>query len=121
MDRIESQLEVCQWLGGTQPSSHDAEQFVALNKNVPDVDLHPNTFAWYSFVSKYTDKVRASWPTSEVSKHDKINEFKCVTYTYILKYATGQQLHGVPTQESQSITTEESAIGTRRRSQGTKG
>lgn len=65
MDAIESQLLSCQWLTGTKPTSIDAEQFAGMNNNIPDVDTHPNAYAWYSFVSKFSEKVRQSWPKAE--------------------------------------------------------
>ena len=68
MDAIESRLEECMWLGGQQPSSLDAEQLQAIGSEVPNVDTHPNAYAWYSFASKFSDAAKASWPkSSEVS------------------------------------------------------
>jgi hypothetical protein len=61
VDAIESRLTENLWLGGQQPSKEDAEQFAALAGAVPNVDTHPNTFAWYSLVSKFTDAVRGTW------------------------------------------------------------
>ena len=68
VDAIESRLAENQWLGGQQPSSEDAESFTSLAGNVPSTDTHPNAFAWYSMVSKFTDAVKAGWPAGAAPK-----------------------------------------------------
>ena len=60
VDAIESRLGENQWLGGQQPSKEDADEFKGLD-GVPNVDTHPNTFAWYSLVNKFTEAVRGTW------------------------------------------------------------
>ena len=60
VDAIESRLGENQWLGGQQPSKEDADEFKGL-AGVPNVDTHPNTFAWYSLVNKFTEAVRGTW------------------------------------------------------------
>lgn len=32
-----------------------------LKNNVPSVESHPHTFAWFSLVSRFTDAVKATW------------------------------------------------------------
>ena len=61
VDDIESRLGDNQWLGGQAPSKEDADQFAGLGGQVPNVDTHPNAFAWYSLVGKFTDAVRGGW------------------------------------------------------------
>ena len=61
VDAIESRLGENQWLGGQQPSKEDNEQFVAMGSNVPNVDTHPNAFAWYALVSRFQESVRGAW------------------------------------------------------------
>ena len=61
VDAIESRLAENQWLGGQNPSKEDSEQFVSMAGASPNVDTHPNAFAWFALVSRFTDDVRGSW------------------------------------------------------------
>ena len=61
VDAIESRLTENMWLGGQQPSKEDAEQFGALAGQQISPDTHPNTFAWFTLVSRFTDAVRGGW------------------------------------------------------------
>ena len=61
VDAIESRLGDNQWLGGQQPSKDDADEFKKLGDTLPNVDTHPNTYAWYSLVAKFTEAVRGGW------------------------------------------------------------
>ena len=61
VDALESRLNDNMWLGGQQPSKEDAEEFAKLGGKLPNCDSHPNTYAWYSLVSKFTDAVRSTW------------------------------------------------------------
>ena len=61
VDAIESRLAENVWLGGQQPSKEDAEEFTKLAGSVPNVDTHPNTYAWFSLVGKFTEAVRGTW------------------------------------------------------------
>ena len=58
-DEIEKKLVNDQWLGGQLPSSADREAFEGCA--VPSPATHPNTFAWWCLVAKFTPAVRASW------------------------------------------------------------
>ena len=58
-DEIEKKLVNDQWLGGQLPSSADKDAFEGLA--VPNPATHPNTFAWWCLVAKFTPAVRASW------------------------------------------------------------
>ena len=60
VDAIESKLQQNQWLGGQQPSDEDAEAFKNMAA-APVVDTHPNAFAWFSLVGRFTDAIRDSW------------------------------------------------------------
>ena len=60
-DAIESRLNDKVWLGGDQPSKEDAEQYAALAANPPRVDSHPQAYAWFNLVAKFTDAVRGAW------------------------------------------------------------
>ena len=61
VDAIESKLNENTWLGGQQPSKDDAEEFTKLAGAMPNVATHPQAFAWYWLVAKFTDAVRGSW------------------------------------------------------------
>ena len=68
VDAIEAKLEGKQWLsGGQQPSKEDAEQFVALGGSAPNVDFHPNAFAWYCMVSRFTEAKRGTWAAAKAA------------------------------------------------------
>ena len=72
VDAIEAKLEGKQWLsGGQQPSKEDAEQSVALGGSAPNVDFHPNAFAWYCMVSRFTEAVRGTWAAAAAAPADK--------------------------------------------------
>ena len=58
-DEIEKKLVNDQWLGGQLPSSADREAFEGLT--VPSPATHPNTFAWWCLVAKFSPAVRATW------------------------------------------------------------
>jgi len=61
VDAIESKLGDNVWLGGQMPSKDDKEAFANLNGKSPNVDTHPNAFAWFSLVGKFTDAVKDTW------------------------------------------------------------
>ena len=61
VDAIESKLGDNVWLGGQMPSKDDKEEFANLNGKAPNVDTHPNAFAWFSLVGKFTDAVKDTW------------------------------------------------------------
>ena len=63
---IENRLEASPWLGGDMPSKEDAERFAALGNNEPNAETHPNTFAWYTLVARFSEEVRSTW--TEASK-----------------------------------------------------
>ena len=61
VDAIESKLGENVWLGGQQPSKDDAEQFASLGGQVPSPATHPNAFAWYTLVGRFSEDVRGTW------------------------------------------------------------
>ena len=73
VDAIESRLSENQWLGGQAPSKEDSEAFVALAGAVPNTDCHPNAFAWYALVSKFTDAVRGTWVAGAAPKEAAVS------------------------------------------------
>ena len=58
---IENRLEASPWLGGDMPSKEDAERFAALGNKAPYAETHPNTFAWYTLVARFSQEVRDTW------------------------------------------------------------
>lgn len=59
---LESTLKNQQWVGGQTPTSADKDAFEALSKTgMVNAETHPNTFAWFALVSKFSDKVKATW------------------------------------------------------------
>lgn len=64
VDAIEQKLNSSDgmWLGGQQPSKDDAEQFTTLGASPAlSVATHPNVFAWYTLVGRFSEEVRGSW------------------------------------------------------------
>ena len=54
VDKIEEQLTEKMWLSGNGPGDEDKNAFKSLGGTVPNVASHPNTFAWYALVSRFT-------------------------------------------------------------------
>ena len=69
VDAIEKRLGDSMWLGGQAPGAADREEFEKLGK-VPNANSHPNTFAWYCLVSKFTDAAKAGWTGGAAGKAD---------------------------------------------------
>ena len=44
-----------------QPSSQDSETYQQIKSGDVTADAHPNVFAWYHLVRKFTDAVRGTW------------------------------------------------------------
>ena len=68
MDALEARLADAQWLGGQLPSAEDRESWEELAGKVPSTDTHPNTFAWWALVSRFTDEVRKTWKEAAGAK-----------------------------------------------------
>jgi len=63
IDEAEATLGKQNFLGGQQPNQLDAEFYADLVKTnkIPNVNTSPHLFAWYYFVSKFTDAIKAGW------------------------------------------------------------
>merc|ERR1712153_247268 len=59
---LESTLKNQQWVGGQSPSAADKDAFEALSKagNI-SAETHPNVFAWFTLVSKFSDAAKKTW------------------------------------------------------------
>ena len=73
VDALESKLQQNIWLGGQAPSKEDSEAF-AKQDGAPNVDTHPNAFAWWSLVSKFSEAVRASWAAAAPAKEAAVSQ-----------------------------------------------
>ena len=60
VDAIEQKLGDGQWLGGQQPGAADRTEFEKLD-GAPKPASHPNAFAWYCLVSKFSPSIREGW------------------------------------------------------------
>ena len=69
-DALEVKLAKDQWLGGQQPSAADREAIEAMPQP-PSPATHPNVFAWWCLVSKFTPTVRAAWAGAAAPKAAK--------------------------------------------------
>ena len=70
MDALEARLADSQWLGGQLPSADDRDELEALAGAVPSPDTHPNTFAWWVLVSRFSDDVKKTWGAAAGGKKD---------------------------------------------------
>lgn len=59
---LEATLKNQQWVGGQSPSAADKDAFEALSKagNI-SAETHPNVFAWFTLVSKFSDASKNTW------------------------------------------------------------
>lgn len=58
----EATLDKQQWLGGAMPSKADREAFDAILKSGQEpTDDTPNTLAWFTTMSCFSEEVRQSW------------------------------------------------------------
>ena len=54
-----------QWLGGKEPSAADANAFNDIKADgVPDSEVYPALFAWYSMMAVFSEDVINSWTKS---------------------------------------------------------
>ena len=58
---VEGKLGDNIWLGGQQPSKEDAEKFASMGSSAPNAESHPEAFAWYTLVGRFSQEVRDSW------------------------------------------------------------
>jgi len=72
------------FLTGETLSSDDADALTQMQgaNQLPSAEKHPNLYAWYSFVSKFTPAIRETWKGTKkadvapkaAKKHDKKKE-----------------------------------------------
>lgn len=74
-DEIEKKLSKDIWVGGQQPTGADREAFDDLS-GAPNAKTHPNTFAWFVLMSKFSPAVRESWAGGKPAKEGKKQEKK---------------------------------------------
>jgi hypothetical protein len=43
------------------PSSADKEAYELVKNNVPKAETHPNTFAWFVLIHRFSETIRNSW------------------------------------------------------------
>ena len=58
---LENKLKNQQWVGGQAPTSEDKDAFNAVKNEDISPATHPNLFAWFCLVSKFSDAIRNSW------------------------------------------------------------
>eukprot|EP00356_Strombidium_inclinatum_P012754 CAMPEP_0170491452 /NCGR_PEP_ID=MMETSP0208-20121228/11037_1 /TAXON_ID=197538 /ORGANISM="Strombidium inclinatum, Strain S3" /LENGTH=216 /DNA_ID=CAMNT_0010767029 /DNA_START=11 /DNA_END=661 /DNA_ORIENTATION=- len=68
---LENTLKNQQWVGGQAPTDADKTAFEALKSADLSAETHPNVFAWFCLVSKFTDAVRNSWAAAAPAKAGK--------------------------------------------------
>ena len=61
IDTLEKTLASQQWVGGQTPSNADTDAFTKLVESDLRADTHPNVFAWFTLVYKFSEAVRNSW------------------------------------------------------------
>ena len=76
LDKLEAQLEKQQFLDGALPGAQDRETYDKLKAAHPSPSTHPNTFAWFALVHKFTDAVRATWGADKKKEAPKKEEPK---------------------------------------------
>lgn len=50
-----------------QPTAADREAYEAIKNTVPNVATHPNTFAWFVLVHRFSDAIRNSWAGAQAA------------------------------------------------------
>ena len=50
------------------PNAADKEALELIKGNVPNVETHPHTFAWYSLTSRFHESVRNTWAAAAPAK-----------------------------------------------------
>ena len=68
---LENTLKKQQWVGGQAPTSADKEAFEAVKSSDIKPETHPNLFAWFCLVSKFSDAIKNSWGGAAPAKGGK--------------------------------------------------
>ena len=50
-----------------QPTNADREAWEIVKANVPSAATHPNTFAWFVLVNRFSDAARNSWTGAQAA------------------------------------------------------
>ena len=50
-----------------------------MGDNIPNVDTHPNAFAWYALVSRFTDAVRGTWTAAAPAQEKGVSSLANMT------------------------------------------
>ena len=66
VNQIEQKLDGQIWLGGQEPCKDDKDQHEALKCDALDAAKYPNTYRWFTLVSKFSDDAKAAWTGSSV-------------------------------------------------------
>jgi elongation factor 1-beta len=65
--QYEKTLADNQFIGGQQPTAADKEAWEVVKANVPSAATHPNTFAWFVLVNRFSDAARNSWAAAQAA------------------------------------------------------
>ena len=68
---LENKLKNQQWVGGQAPTKEDKEAFDAVKSTDIKPETHPNLFAWFCLVSKFSDAIKNSWGGAAPAKGGK--------------------------------------------------
>ena len=61
---LEQTLKTQQWVGGQSPTAADKEAFEGMKGQNVSAETHPNVFAWFFLVSKFSEAVLKTWPAA---------------------------------------------------------
>jgi phenylalanyl-tRNA synthetase alpha chain len=70
----EEKLSKSQWLGGAMPSSDDKTAIEFFMKNAPKPASQPNTYNWFSLVTKFSDAKKDAWPVKKAEKKKAVED-----------------------------------------------
>jgi len=65
--QYEKTLADNQFLGGQQPTAADKEAWEVVKAHVPSAATHPNTFAWFVLVNRFSEAARNSWAAAQAA------------------------------------------------------
>lgn len=43
------------------PTAQDRDTYEQMKNETPSAETHPNVFAWFCLIKRFTDAVRATW------------------------------------------------------------
>ena len=50
-----------------QPTAADRDAYEAIKNTIPNVATHPNTFAWFVLIHRFSDAIRNSWAGAQAA------------------------------------------------------